>query len=164
MTTPNLEELNNKLVRAVMGVIYPNNSPIFEWGHEETPSQKEVEELAQEIAQAIQALITNQVRLGSSRNGRGQAPTTPWERIWSLARYANTLSPYKLHKPRDPMVDIVLADFNNDILRDLYDMGWLKHYEDAPQDLKDWYETRAGLGSQGEALPTTDTTLLEGEK
>lgn len=31
----------------------------------------------QPLAQAIQALITEQVRLGSSRNGQGQAPTTP---------------------------------------------------------------------------------------
>jgi hypothetical protein len=45
-------EISND-VQKVVEVLAPGGVPIFEWGHEQTPTAEEIEELAQEIAEAL---------------------------------------------------------------------------------------------------------------
>lgn len=50
-----------RIIKAVLDVLYPPHAtggkriPIFEWGHEETPTADEMQKLAEEIADAVLA-------------------------------------------------------------------------------------------------------------
>jgi hypothetical protein len=47
-------ELLTGTVEAVIGVLAPNGIPIFEWGHETTPTDEQIRELAEQIVAAIE--------------------------------------------------------------------------------------------------------------
>lgn len=46
--------MSEAAVQAVVDVLAPGGYPIFEWGHEETPSPPEIRTLAEQIVDAIE--------------------------------------------------------------------------------------------------------------
>lgn len=45
----------DQVVEAVMAELMPDALPVFEWGHETTPTEAEIRELAERIADRLEA-------------------------------------------------------------------------------------------------------------